>query len=651
MNVLEDRYRFTLLCRSGDEFDIRVPKEQDRCWFSPLTNLDKLARDRYGEPTPTAGEDEVQHRIRKYLAPDCLVIVKGIFQESEDKRTVSARQIYLLYEMDGEPITNCEMRDKELVFETSSWWIQQIKMMGDTWLHALFRDGLKFDFSRYQTNLDITNAPSLSGNTELQEMATLSRLIYGFSSAYMLTGAQRFLDAATEGVKYQREFFRSYGGNGQYILWAYGKKGPEIIIPSLNGDDKNTLPLYEQIYALAGLAQYYRITLDWETLDDIRRTVKAFQDIYYDVEGKGYFSHIDYASLRPDSDSLNLDGGFRDNRKKKNWNSIGDHIPAYLVNLILALEPVPESSRGSIIQDFVDTCKSILEETSTIILKKFPEKLPNGKLAPFVNERFDEHWEPDKKWGWQQDRAIVGHNLKIAWNLTRVANYYTGQSETVRPTELVDLAEHLAESMIKTGAVDLYRGGCFDAVERIPENEMPIDFAWLNTKDFWQQEQGILAYLILYGRTENRKYLDIAREMMAFWNAFFLDRDRGGVFFRTSDNGDPNIFGEYGQKGGHAISGYHVFELNYLAHIYIMTYVHKKNFCLYFKPNPHCRQQAINVLPDFIEPEKLRISRVTIDGLDLDKSTYNPSIFQIELENGCQGQEIQVEFEVIDGKK
>ena len=23
-------------------------------------------------------------------------------------------------------------------------------------------------------------------------------------------------------------------------------------------------------------------------------------------------------------------------------------------------------------------------------------------------------------WGWQQNRAVVGHNLKIAWNLMRI---------------------------------------------------------------------------------------------------------------------------------------------------------------------------------------------------------------------------------------
>jgi hypothetical protein len=53
-------------------------------------------------------------------------------------------------------------------------------------------------------------------------------------------------------------------------------EGQNIYEYSLNPDDLNTIPLYEQIYSIAGLAQYARITQDWEVLDDIRRTIRAF---------------------------------------------------------------------------------------------------------------------------------------------------------------------------------------------------------------------------------------------------------------------------------------------------------------------------------------------------------------------------------------
>ena len=161
-------------------------------------------------------------------------------------------------------------------------------------------------------------------------------------------------------------------------------------------------------------------------LEDIRRTIRAFQDFFrddprYGYTGTGgYFSHVDYATLRPDVDSLGQ------NKLRKNWNSIGDHIPAYLVNLIIALDPSP---RG-----------------------------------------------------------------------------------------------------------------------------LPIDFAWSNTKDFWQQEQAILAYLIVYGFSRDANHLQLAREMMAFWNLYFLDHDNRGVFFRVTADGIPVIQGNYSQKAGHAVA-------------------------------------------------------------------------------------------------
>ncbi len=95
-------------------------------------------------------------------------------------------------------------------------------------------------------------------------------------------------------------------------MFGKRKRGRDanMILPSENADDLGTIPLYEQIYALAGLAQYYRITQDWEVLEDIRRTVRMFQDFYRDdprfgyTGTGGYFSHIDYATMRPDAEAL-----------------------------------------------------------------------------------------------------------------------------------------------------------------------------------------------------------------------------------------------------------------------------------------------------------------------------------------------------------
>ena len=95
-------------------------------------------------------------------------------------------------------------------------------------------------------------------------------------------------------------------------------------------DASGILPAYEQIYALAGPIQNYPITGDPRILRDAELTVDLFDRFYLDRNYGGYFSHLDPVTLDPRSESLGA------NKGKKNWNSVGDHAPAYLINLYLA---------------------------------------------------------------------------------------------------------------------------------------------------------------------------------------------------------------------------------------------------------------------------------------------------------------------------
>ena len=648
-DISADERRFKIRCRTGEEFSISVGSETQ---YRFLQNLDEINRDRM--PNPEGFSGNPSQLVKKYIHQARLIVLQGVYQENDDKSCIDANIVSLLQSSDG-----------EFLFEQTHWWHTQISRLADSWLGYLYPNKQSFeidDFALYRTNLNILGLPT---DDNIQESATLSRLIYGFSSAYLLTGSERFLSAARAAVNYHRGTFRSLSADGKHCFWASGKRKTmnsyHLYMGSLNEDDKDTIPLYEQIYALAGLAQYYRITLDWEVLEDIKRTVNTFNKFFLDPQSEygekaygDYFSHLDYSTMSWNSDNL------AHNQARKNWNSIGDHIPAYLTNVILALDPLPEIDHGyEELRKFLDNCTKILKTTSTIILEKFPDPDPN---IPFVNERFFRDWKQDLTWRWQQDRAIVGHNFKIAWNLTRVANYYyfaADQSDIENEREahrshadkLMKLANKLGTSMTEAG-VDLSRGGIFDAVERRPKNNMPINFVWGNTKDFWQQEQAILAYLILHGCTQEgeekkAEYLQLAQEMAAFWNMFFLDRDNKGVFFRVTDAGMPVIQGDYANKATHSIAGYHAFELNYLAHIYISAYVKKEPFSLYFKPNANCRQRSINVLPDFFKPDALRVKRIIIDGSELknvDPDNFQIVLGELQFQLGSEA-EIIVEFE------
>jgi hypothetical protein len=638
---------FTFRCRSGDIVDVFV---RETTGYAVLTNVDGVDRDRTTQPEDSGPQsDPVVTALRRYIAPDVLVYVRGVHQEANDRERFEAITVYLLQSSPGEPY----------VFEETHWWLDQTSRLVDRWLDDLFdasRDYTVSDFSKfYVTNLNIVGQDT---NDDVQECATLSRLIYGLSSAYLLTGAERYFLAAKAAVSYQRQAFRSLTSDGAHCFWAYGRRRDKVgdkqvevlALASENPDDAGTIPLYEQIYALAGLAQYYRITADWQVLEDIRRTMKAFDYFYLDdgdpakpwsKGAGGYMSHIDPITMRPDTSKLG------DNKLRKNWNSIGDHIPAYLVNVVLALDPLPHGDvmiRG--VDKMAARAISMLDDLLALIVEKFPDE-----KSDFVNERFYADWTPDHEYKWQQDRAIVGHNLKIAWNLTRCAFYLDGrarrlldQNQTAAAQQLQQRAEscraaatRLANKMAEVG-VDVLRGGVFDAVQRHPGNGMPTEFAWGSTKDFWQQEQGVLAYLVLYGATGQQFYLDMARETMAFWNLFFLDRDNQGIFFRTTEGGFPWIEGIYGQKGGHSISGYHVFELNYLAHLYLRTHVRQdgdsRGFCLYFRVMSNREQTSINVLPDFMPPHRVEIKTVRINGIDRTQELKPSGVddFQVRLD-------------------
>ena len=654
---------FSLRCRSGELFRMQAGVTT---YFTVVKNMDDLDRDRIPNPPGYDPSKGVSESVRKYIQPGMLIGVAGIETEHEGVKRFDARTVTLLMADQG-----------QFVFEDTHWWLTQIARFADEWLDDLFHDRRSYEWddfaALYRTNLNIIGEPT---DDKIQECATLSRLIYGLSSSYLLTGGERYLLAARAGVKYQRETFRSLSHDGRYCFWMFGKRqkdrGSVLVFASENEDDRGTIPLYEQIYAIAGLCQYYRITQDWEVLEDIRRTIRAFNDFYEDDPKfgyggtGGYFSHLDYATLRPDVDALG------DNRLRKNWNSIGDHIPAYLVNLILALDPLPLGSKDrEAAERLLQTCRRMLAETSRLILEKFPDTTSN-----FVNERFFADWTPDHHWRWQQNRAVVGHNMKIAWNMTRVANYYRSDAARIRaddPTtaqaneayagQLEALAQDLADKMATAG-IDQLRGGCFDAVERNPPSGVPIEFAWGNTKDFWQQEQAILCYLIVHGFTGKAEHLQLAREMMAFWNMYFLDHDNRGVFFRTTDDGMPVTAGGYSQKAGHAVAGYHSFELNYLAHVYIRTYVRPEglvntpsgqspfpivdqNFCLFFRVDENCPHRSINVLPDFLPPGAVQIARVVVAGVP--RTSFNKDHFQLELEDHELGSQIIVEFQPTRG--
>jgi hypothetical protein len=233
---------------------------------------------------------------------------------------------------------------------------------------------------------------------------------------------------------------------------------------------------------------------------------------------------------------------------------------------------------------------------------------PDYENSPFVNEKFFEDWSHDHNTPLQKNRAIIGHNLKIAWNLMRIHHLQASK-------RYEELACKIADIMPRVG-MDRQRGGWYDMAERVlgPGDEFHR-LIWHDRKAWWQQEQGILAYLILAGSLKNAEYMRLARESAAFYNAWFPDHDSGGVYFNVLASGIPYLLGTERLKGSHSMSGYHSFELCYLAAIYTNLLLTKQSMDFYFKPQPGALQDnTLRVQPDILPPGSVRIEAVWING-------------------------------------
>ncbi|MBD2211668.1 AGE family epimerase/isomerase [Nostoc linckia FACHB-104] len=553
---------------NGDVFGLKTSDGREfKAKLSPMAYAKLIQNFDEGYPDATGS-------MKSMLAPGRFLFAYGVFYPDSD--LFDAKQIVFAGRQKG-----------DYVFEKQDWWIKQVNALGKFYLKAQFGDK-EYDYRNYRTTLSLSGV--LSTTNFRQETDTISRLVYGFATAFLMTGNDSFLRAAERGTEYLREHMRFVDSDEGIVYWYHGidvnGDREEKIFASEFGDDYYAIPAYEQIYALAGPIQTYRCTGDPKIMDDTEKTIKLFNNFFLDKgpEG-GYFSHLDPFTLDPLSDSLGH------NKGKKNWNSVGDHAPAYLINLWLATGK----------QEYAD----MLEYTFDTIEKRFPDYAN----SPFVQERFYQDWSADTTWGWQQNRAVVGHNLKISWNLMRMHSLKAKDG-------YANLAQKIADIMPSVGS-DQQRGGWYDVVERLlGEGEKYYRFVWHDRKAWWQQEQAILAYLILTGIVGNKEYHRLARESAAFYNAWFLDLEEGGVYFNVLANGIPYLAGgnERG-KGSHSMSGYHSFELCYLAAVYTNLLITKQPMDFYFKPIPGgFPDNILRVSPDILPPGSIKIGKCEIDG-------------------------------------
>ena len=79
----------------------------------------------------------------------------------------------------------------------------------------------------------------------------------------------------------------------------------------------------------------------------------------------------------------------------------------------------------------------------------------------------------------------------------------------------------------------------------------------------------------------------------------------------------PYLLGTERNKGSHSMSGYHSFELCYLAATYTNLLITKQPLDMHFKPKPGAfKDNILRVAPDILPKGSIKIESVTVDGKD-----------------------------------
>ena len=206
---------FTIETSDGREFTVGL---------TSTTNA-QLVRN-LGEPYADATA-----QLRDMLVPGRYLFTYGVFYPKGDTHVYDAKQV-----------TFPGAHAHDFVFEKPDWWVKQIYQMADFYYRAQF-------------GAELARVPRRRRHDRQQGRRSPGdgrdlRLIYGLSTAYHMTGEERFLKAAETGVEYLREHLRNVDTSEGITYWYHAievhEPSEKKILASEFGDDFQAIPAYER---------------------------------------------------------------------------------------------------------------------------------------------------------------------------------------------------------------------------------------------------------------------------------------------------------------------------------------------------------------------------------------------------------------------
>ena len=417
--------------------------------------------------------------------------------------------------------------------------------------------------------------------------AMISRQVFSFSSAYLLSGDEKYLEAAREGVN----FLLAHCWDQEYGGWysSVSRDGQPL---------DSTKKTNTQLYANVGLAQYYFATGDRDTLSYVYKSLDVFKNQRHDRDFEGYY------------ETLLRDLSVKDSAKNKHAHY--GYVGSLLLNLWLFTKD----------PDVLVLSKQL---TDLSIERMFDKKA--GWIRGYVNP-LDRNWKPATRKEGDKVITHIGAQLTAALSFLRLY-HQTGDKRYLEQGER--LGELINEAVFKDGEV---------VWAEMVENEPPYTPIPQATIMWWVQIYGSFLQLQLYRLTGKKEFLEKFEICEKYYEKYFIDKDYGGVFEVLNLDGgqlskgrgqnpwDGAFLGE-GRKANPWHTSYHEIEHCMLNMLYLDLYVDNKPVVLHFKLDGSQENTRHYVSP--VDDTSIHIQSVTID--DQEWNNFNSAECYITLPN------------------
>jgi mannose/cellobiose epimerase-like protein (N-acyl-D-glucosamine 2-epimerase family) len=341
--------------------------------------------------------------------------------------------------------------------------------------------------------------------------AMISRQVFGFTSAYLLSGEEKYLETAREGADY----LLKYAWDSRYGGWFDR-------LDQVGNPMERTKSVPNQLYTNVGLSLFYFATGDENVLNHIKKSIDIQRTHSKDKNGTGYFQ------------TLTEDLRVSDSSKSKHGHY------GYTSSLLIYMMMI---TRDEEIGNFA-------EELMDISFDKMRDTI-NGWFLGFPGP-YDSGWKLSLSQINNKEVVSAGGQLTAVLSLLRL--YELTGNEKYRKTGVV-----LGEKLNQT-AWDSKSGGWFDIIERMPPHTVQDS----SRIYWWLQSYGMFIQLHLYNITGDKHYLDNYKIMASFWSRYFVDREYGGSFLDVTPEGTPLT----SNKAAAWKASYHEMENSLLNYLY-----------------------------------------------------------------------------------